>query len=170
MSDSNLCVKILYSRYLDERRVAEEITGGNTSRKRKISEMSNQSDNIDDDREVVHKKTRSFDVFSRFSSIASMATTAISNAFGWIFRPTLRRGADLPITGHAIPDGALVLSTDVTTLKVGDNNCCASSSSSSKSQSIEIALRNSKLEKSRKLSRKSAAAEIQMTVSAVFRL
>lgn len=99
-----------------------------------------------------------------------MATTVMSNAFGWIFRPKSVRGSDLSTTSQAITDRALIPSTDNTIVKkVGDDNSSSSSSSSSHSQSIASALIKSKVGKSDKLSRKSAAAEIQMTVSTVFK-
>ena len=158
------------SRYLDERKTADEKSEGSSSRKRKISELSDQTDSIEDGVEVAHKKTKTFDIFSRFSSIANMATTVMSNAFGWIFRPKSVRESDLSITSQAITDRALIQSTNNTIVKkVGGDSSSSSSSSSSHSQSIESALKKSKLEKSRKLSRKSAAAEIQMTVSAVLK-
>ena len=132
--------------------------------------MSNQSDGMTDEMEVARKKTKSFDIFSRFSSIANMATTAMSNAFGWIFGPKSLREKESPIAGHITLDTASILSTDKIIVKE-DVQCSASSSSSSHSQSIEIAQSNTKLklEKSTKLSRKNAAAEIQMTVRLIFK-
>lgn len=163
-------LQIVSFRYLDERKTADEKSEGSSSRKRKISELSDQTDGIEDGVEVAHKKTKTSDIFSTFSSIANMATTVMSNAFGWMFRLKSARGSDLSITSRANADRALIPSTDNTIVKkVGGDNSSSSSSSSSHSQSIESALIKSKLEKSRKLSRKSAAAEIQMTVSAVFK-
>ena len=162
---------MVYPRYLDERKAEEGKTDENSSRKRKLSDVSNQSDGLTVEMEVARKKSKSFDIFSRFSSIANMATTAMSNAFGWIFGPKPVRGKELPIAGHVIPDTALILSTDKTIVKVEDVHCSASSSSSSHSQSTELALSKTKLklEKSTKLSRKNAAAEIQMRVSSIFK-
>ena len=163
-------LQIVSIRYLDERKTTDEKSEGSSSRKRKISELSDQTDSIDDGVQVAHKKTKTFDIFSRFSSIANMATTVMSNAFGWIFRPKSVRGSDLSTTSQAITDRALIPSTDNTIVKkVGDDNSSSSSSSSSHSQSIASALIKSKVGKSDKLSRKSAAAEIQMTVSTVFK-
>ena len=158
-------------RYLDERKAEEGKTDENSSRKRKLSEAPNQSDGMTDEMEVARKKTKSFDIFSRFSSIANMATTAMCNAFGWIFGPKSVRDNESPITDHVTSNTALILSTDKTIVKVEDVQCSESSSSLSHSQSIEIAQSNTKLKvkKSTKLSRKNAAAEIQMTVSSILK-
>lgn len=155
-------------RYLDERKAEEGKTDQNSSRKRKLSEVSNQCDGMTDEMEVARKKTKSLDIFS---SIANMARTAISHAFGWIFGPKSVIDKESPTAGHVTPNKALILSTDKTIVKEEDVHCSASSSSSSHSQSIEKAQSNTKLmlEKSTKHSRKNAAAEIQMTVSSIFK-